>query len=263
MSRLPHVEIAGDAALRIAHALGALFAAQTPPISPGTSYSLSALSCTDVMQPNSMEPSGYGCQLTWVRADGSTGTVRVEPPSALAEELFDSLNAGGVMGCTAAEDPHGPSISLSQVTIAEASVTFDDRSRYTPVPPPDTKLTGRAAGDLLAALAGAAIDACDPTRALRIVCTRFNGQGTTQCGYQWQQLARVNGSALLRSCGPVADVTQGGVLDTAQAGALWQALQAAGSGDLGAITIFNADYFSWDGTTLGFDLIASSATPPP
>jgi hypothetical protein len=66
-------------------------------------------------------------------------------------------------------------------------------------------------------------------------------------------------------------VTPGGIIDAANSLAVWNAvLNAAKSagfkpttGTIEETTVINANYFSWDGVSLGLTLVTGNATAPP
>ena len=67
-SRLPHLTVSGVNATAIVQALDAIFASQTPPLSPGTAYSLPSLTCVDIAVPGD---SGVDCSLALGTDGGS------------------------------------------------------------------------------------------------------------------------------------------------------------------------------------------------
>jgi hypothetical protein len=112
------------------------------------------------------------------------------------------------------------------------------------------------------------IDDCDPTRNLFIVCNTFGG--APACGHELMGLATVGASELVPICGPSGTSSEP-PFDAATSLAIWNAIVKAAAdaafqpsnGTIAQTTVINADYFTWDGTTLAFSLVADDATPPP
>jgi hypothetical protein len=137
-SRLPHVTASGANATAITQALDAIFASQTPPVAPGEPYALQKMDCVDLDVPTG--PSGYECSLQ-VEADGGQPiAVTVNPPSVLAQNLFNALTAAGSTTCV---DPHGVRVMLENVTVSTNDVQFDDASNYESFPAPTCRITRR------------------------------------------------------------------------------------------------------------------------
>jgi hypothetical protein len=263
-SKLPHVTVFGSSAMQLRQALDAIFAAQTPPVSPGQAYVLSSLSCVDVQVP--LATTGYECSAEVQRDGGLPIAANANAPSALAQSLFDALTAAGSTTCV---DPHGVRVDLRNIEVSPAEVQFDDASNFQPFPAPNVMVRGADAQAVMMALGRAGIDDCDPTRSVFIICNSFSG--TPNCGYQWLSLQIVGSSELVPSCGPGSGgATQGASLEAASSVAIWQSILTAAttahfqplSGTIQETTAVNARYFTWDGSSLGFTLVTGNATPP-
>jgi hypothetical protein len=72
-------------------------------------------------------------------------------------------------------------------------------------------------------------------------------------------------------CGPGGGTQPEPPFDAATSLAIWNAIIKAASdaafppmnGTIGQTTVINADYFTWDGTTLAFSLVTDDVTLPP
>ena len=263
-SELPHVTASASSAMQVGQGLDAIFASQTPPVSPGPAYMLSSLTCVDVEVP--LATTGYECSAELQTDGGQPIEVHADAPSALAQTLFDALTAAGSTPCV---DPHGVRVDLQNIVVSAAEVQFDDASNYQPFPTPNVTVEGAHAQAVMMALGRAGIDDCDPTRSVFIICNSFGG--TPNCGYQWISLQAVGSSELVPSCGPgSAGTTPGATLDGASSVAIWQAILSAAtadhfqpmSGTVEQTTVVNARYFTWDGSSLGFTLVTGNAMPP-
>jgi len=263
-SQLPHVTASGSDAMQVGQALDAIFASQTPPVSPGQDYVLSRLTCVDVQVP--LATTGYECSAEVQTDGGQPIAVNANAPSALAQNLFDALTAAGSTTCV---DPHGVRTDLQNIVVSPAEVQFDDGSNYQPFPSPNVTVAGADAQAVMMALARAKIDDCDPSRSVFIICNSFGG--SPSCGYQWLSLQTVGSSELVPVCGPGSGgTTQGATLDVASSVAIWQSILSAAtaarfqpmSGTIEQTTVVNARYFTWDGSSLGFMLVTGDAMPP-
>jgi hypothetical protein len=271
-SQLPQGIVSGANATAVIAALRAIFAAQTPPVSPGAAYSLASLACGDIAVPGD---TGVSCSLTLGADGGSQIDVSDIASSAsgttdagattLAQDLFNALATAVSMPCV---DPHGVHVQLQHVSVTANEVRFDDASNYGIFDAPNIHVGGPDAQALLDAFAAAGIDDCDPTRNLFIVCNTESG--VPGCGHQWLSLATVGASELVPVCGPGGGTESEPPFDDATSLAIWTAMLKAASdtgfqpsnGTIAQTTIINADYFTWDGTTLAFLLVLDDPIPP-
>jgi hypothetical protein len=291
---LPHVEATGTQAQAVVSAVSAIFAAQAPPVDPGaSSYSFSSVDCGDLSTPFE---SGYQCSIA---LDSDGGTVNVEDSMSsgdggaqpLAQNLYSALGAAGAMAC---QDPaHGDFIRLQDVAATASDLKFTDISKYdtvTAVWTPNLVVQGADAAGVIAALAAAGIHDCDPSRFLSLVCSTSDPSTPAGCGYGFQPLVDVNGSYLNDTCDPDVPVDAGCVpgtsddgggcvvdpfsltqLGASQAAAIWGSILTAAkdagfqplNGTVAQATVLNAAAFTWDGTTLRFNLTVDDAVPPP
>jgi hypothetical protein len=261
-SKLPHLTVSGANATAIVQALDAIFASQTPPVSPGKAYSLTSLACSDIAVPGA---SGVDCSL----ALGTDAALQIAfsdtAASMLAQNLLTALAAALPMPCF---DPHGEHVQLQNVSVTANEIQFDDASDYATFRAPNIMVRGPDAQAVISAFAAAGIDDCDPTRNLFIVCNTF--AGAPACGHDWMGLATVDASELVPICGP-SGTSPEPPFDAPTSLAIWSAIVKAATnaafrpsnGTIAQTTVINADYFTWDGTTLAFSLVADDATPPP
>jgi hypothetical protein len=278
-SQLPHVTVSGATAMAILQALDAIFASQTPPVSPGAAYSLPSLDCSDIAVPGD---SGFECLLALGADGGSQIDVSDITASAagatdagedtdaggtmLAQNLFNALAATVSMPCV---DPHGVHVQLQNVSVTASGIQFDDASNYATFEAPNIQVRGPDAQSLISAFAAAGLDDCDPTRNLFIVCNTQGG--APGCGHEWMTLATVGASILEPACGPGGGTQAEPPFDAPTSLAIWNAIIKAASdagfqpmnGTIAQTTVINADYFTWDGTTLAFLLVADDPTLPP
>src|SRR5262249_29236352 len=98
---LPHGSATGAKAAGITKALDAIFAAQTPPVIPGATYSIAKLSCS-YLQTIFKDANGPRCGFAVTTAGGQTKSIELSPPSTLAQDLMTALIAAGSVHC---EDP--------------------------------------------------------------------------------------------------------------------------------------------------------------
>jgi hypothetical protein len=267
------VTVSGANAAAIMQALDAIFASQTPPVSPGTAYSLPSLDCSDIAVPGD---SGFECLLA-LGADGGSqievsditasavgatdgGEDTDAGGSMLAQNLFNALAAAVSMPCV---DPHGVHIQLQNVSVTANEIQFDDASNYATFDAPNILVRGPDAQGVISAFAAAGVDDCDPTRNLFIVCNALGGAAPS-CGHEWMTLATVGASILESVCGPGGGTEPEPPFDAPTSLAIWNAIIKAASdagfepmnGTIAQTTVINADYFTWDGTTLAFLLVA-------
>src|SRR5262245_59947989 len=87
---LPHVSADAKAA-GITKALDAIFAAHTPPVSPGATYAIAKLGCSN-LQTILNDANGPRCGFN-VTAGGKTTAIDLPPPSTLAQALMSALVA--------------------------------------------------------------------------------------------------------------------------------------------------------------------------
>jgi len=262
-SQLPHLIVSGANATAIVQALDAIFASQTPPVSPGKAYSLTRITCSDIAVPGA---SGVDCSLAVGTDGGSQIALSDTAASMLAQNLLTALAAALPMPCF---DPHGEHVQLQNVSVTENAIQFDDASNYTTFDAPNVLVRGPDARSVISAFAAAGIDDCDPTRNLFIVCNTLGG-GAPACGHEWMGLATVGASKLVPICGP-SGTSPEPPFDAATSLAIWKAIVKAAAdaafqpsnGTIAQTTVINADYFAWDGTTLAFSLVADDPTPPP
>jgi hypothetical protein len=208
--------------------------------------------------------TGYQCDFQVQVSGGQLTTIRLSPPSTLAQNLLDALTASGAMTCAGKESSGG--VTVANVTVSAAGVQYDDTSQYEAFPAPNEVVHGADAESLVSAFAAAGIDDCDPTRYLFLVCTQ---NGAPVCSYEWMPLQSVGSSYALPVCsGGVT--TPGPTLAAAPSLAIWRAIQAAATdtdfkpldGTIAQATVVNARYFTWDGSTLTFTMVMDDATPP-
>jgi hypothetical protein len=266
VSQLPHVSATGASAAGIEQALDAIFAAQTPAVSPGSSYTIPTLDCGDSQAPvDPVGPSGYRCTLQVQLGSGQPIPVTVAPPSSPAQNLVSALMAAGSTGCNAG---FGLQLQLANVTVSASGVQYDDASSYAAFDPPNVTAHGADAQGVLAAFAAAGVDDCDPTRYVFLVCS---GPGSApSCSTQFMPLQSVGSSDLIPLCMGEGETWPGSSFDASSSLAMWQAIQTAAqdagfqpmSGTLAESNVINARYFTWDGTTLTFTLVEGNATPP-
>jgi hypothetical protein len=169
-----------------------------------------------------------------------------------------------------------PTSHLPHLTVTGANATAIVQaldaifsSQTPPVSPGKAySLTSLACSDIAVPGAAAGIDDCDPTRNLFIVCNTLGG--APACGHEWTGLATVGESELVPICGPNATSPEP-PFDAATSLVIWNAIVKAAAdaafhpsnGVIAQTTVINADYFTWDSTTLAFSLVADDPTPPP
>src|SRR5271156_6024020 len=102
--QLPTVDATGAKATAITDALSAIFATQTPPIAPGSSYSIPSLDCGDVEPP--MGSGGYECTMEVQVGQGQPRAVDLPENSEQAENLFNALLTAGSSTCPSTFGPH-------------------------------------------------------------------------------------------------------------------------------------------------------------
>jgi hypothetical protein len=262
-AHLAHVSATGANATAIAQALDVLFAAQSPPVNPGQTYAIPTLDCGDVEPP--FGGGGYACTLqVQPSSSGAAIAITANPPSTLAQGLYDALNAAGAITC---DQSHGPHVVLQSMTVSPGGVQYNDVSHEASFPTPNLVVHGPDADSLVAAFAAAGIDDCDPTRYVFLICGTLSG--APSCSYQWMPLDKVGSSYALPTCGSgVASL--GPTLPAAPSLAIWRAIQTAATdtgfhplnGTVAQATIVNARYFTWDGSTLTVTMTMDDATPP-
>lgn len=244
-------------------ALAEIFAAQSPAVVVGPTYSLTTLSAGNVWSPAGTP--GYSASALVDLGGGQTAGATAE--DALAQKLFETLTQTGTHNC---DDPaHGELIRLTNVNVdvAAAKIDFDDVSSFAPPIAPDMFVKGDAAKGVLDAFATAGIVDCDAGKKVFVVCNKFGP--TPSCGYDVTHLDLVDGSELINACTP-ATVDPGPTLTSEGSDALWTSLIAAAksagitpsNGTLDQATVVNAGYFQWDGVTLGCHFVVDAVTPP-
>ena len=244
-------------------ALAEVFAAQSPPIVVGPSYSMGTLSASNLWAPDATP--GYHASVVLDLGGGTTAEATAA--DALAQSLFETLSQAGTHNC---DDPaHGEFIRLSNVNVdvPAGKIDFDDVSSYAPPLAPDLLVKGAAAKGVLDAFATAGIVDCDAGKKVFLVCNKFGD--SPSCGYDVIHLDLVDGSELINACTP-ATVDPGPALTNEGSVALWNAMIAAAksadvsppNGTLDQATVINAGYFQWDGETLGCHFVVDTVTPP-
>jgi hypothetical protein len=254
-AQLPHVDASGTQATDIVQALAALYAAQTPPLSPPATHVITSLFCSET-----------SCSFT-VKIGASPTEVKGDKP-ALAKALFDALKAAGAVPCGGDPKSSGSSIKAADMNVSANQVQFDDVSTYSHGWAPNVVAGGAAGQGLLSAFAFAAINDCDPSSSVFMICTNFAGH--PQCGYQRRPYQKVGSSWFLNSCLGTGGMQPGDDLSNDQSFRMWQAIlvaaQAAGfksnDGPIEGTTVINAHFFTWDGSTARFFLLTGGATPP-
>jgi hypothetical protein len=263
VSQLPHIAATGANATAIEQALAAIFAAQNPPISPGTTYSIPTLDCGNA---GGFGPTGYYCDLQVQLSGGQPISIMLSPPSALAQTLTSALFAAGSMPANLKEN--NGALSASNMTVSPSGVQYDDASCYAAFDPPNVVAHGADAQAVLAAFAAAGVDDCDPTRYVFLVCS--GSASAPSCSTTFMPLQTVGASDLIPLCMGEGETWPGSSFDAASSLAMWQAIQAAAmdagfapmSGTLAESNVINARYFTWDGSALTFTLVEGNATPP-
>jgi hypothetical protein len=261
-AHLAHVSATGANATAIAQALDVLFAAQSPPVNPGQTYAIPTLDCGDVEPP--FGGGGYACTFQLQPSSGAAIAVTANPPSTLAQGLYDALTAAGATTC---DQGHGPHVVLQNMTVSPGEAQYDDVSHDASFPTPNLVVHGADAESLVAAFAAAGIDDCDPTRYVFLICSTLSG--APSCSYQWMPLDKVGSSYALPACGSGVG-SSGPTLAAAPSLAIWRAVQRAAtdagfhplSGTIAQANVVNARYFTWNGSTLTATMTMDDATPP-
>lgn len=183
-------------------------------------YDLASLSCVHVQMPGIEETTS--CVADDARIDDD----------AKAAALMTALGAAG-----AQHDMNSkmPAFTTRNVHATRDAFTFDDAANAKLTPAANTRLEGKAARDVMTAIASAGVTEDDGT--LFVVCTKLGTAPT--CGFQGR-------------------TAPGGTLDASRALAVWNAFVHDP-----AITILNASHFTWDGTALAFFGVQDTARPPP
>jgi hypothetical protein len=267
---LPHVSVTGTTATAITQALDAIFASQTPPISPGQTYSIPTLDCRSAENPSG---TSVLCTMEVAIGGGEPIPVRMsEASSALALDLLEAFLAADL----ACADAHGLNIHIKNMSVSPEAVEYDDRTKLDVFPPPNVVVRGMAAQNVVDAVAAAGINECGSDDGkVRFVCDTL-GDGLS-CSFIWWPTEKVGSSELIQVCGamgPSLDPNDLLPVPAAASPALWQSILAAAeeagyqplNGTLAEATVLNADFFRWNGSSLGFrvivDNIQGSPQPP-
>ena len=182
-------------------------------------YDFASLSCVHVQMPNIKETT------TCIADDARTDD------DAKAEALMTALGAAG-----AQNDMNNKMAAFTtrNVHATRDAFTFDDAANANLTPARNVRLEGKAAQDVMNAIAGAGVTEDDGT--LFVICTKM-GTGPT-CAFQGHN-------------------APGGALDAARSLALWNAFVHDA-----ATTVLNASHFVWDGVALSFVGTLGTARPP-
>jgi hypothetical protein len=257
--QLPHLTASSANATAIEQALDAIFAAQSPPLSPGATYAIPTLDCA--------APGGYECVFQLQVGGGQPSTVTLPPPSTLAQNLATALTTAGAQGCPGKES--SGAVQVANMTVSGNAVQWDDPSQYAAFPAPNLTITGPDARSVVDAFAAGGIDDCDPTRYVFLVCGTQGG-AAPQCSYQWMPLTKVGTSQAVPVCTGAGATSPGATLTSAASLTLWQAILRAATdsgfvpqeGTVAQANVVNARYFTWDGSTLTCTIFMGDATPP-
>jgi len=260
---LPHVKATGAKGTAVVQALTAIYAAQTPPLMPPATHTIPSLSC-----------SSSECNFK-LQNGSSLVDIKLDPASPLARNLYSALVAAGAEPCGGAIAPAPPPgggggsyLKLTSMTVRLNEAEFDDVSSYTHGWEPNVVATGAAAQAMVAAFSFAGINDCDPSSSVFMICNTRNGH--PECGYQRRPYKKVGAYWYLDTCIGTGGMLPGDDLSNDQATKVWQAIlgaaQAAGFKPndipLEQTNIINGHFFTFDGTTVRFFLIADHATPP-
>jgi hypothetical protein len=274
---LPHVVATGTVTAAVVDAIAAIGAAQVPQVST-SGITFPSLQCVDIISP-APQPSGFECTLDFpapilgggpfsITVQDSTSDAGADAGAPLAQNLFSALLAAGAVQCQTPIPGNNVAI-LNLIQPLDGDVQFDDASNYSLPSAPNVVVQGAAAQSVVAAFETAGINDCDPALKVFLVCK--DSGGTPTCSEAWLPLQKVGSSELVPSCGGDDGLSPGATLSASGSLAIWQAVLAAAttdgfqpsSGTVLQMTLFNASFFSWDGTNLGFTLEGSNATPPP
>lgn len=266
-SKLPHIKANGPKAAAIVEALDKLLATQDPPILPQKKYEIPSMICQNLYEHGGANVGGYACSFQIQVEGAGTRNIDVYPPSKLAQSLYETFVASGVKACD--DLVHQERMRLQNVFLRSSSVQYDDSSIYIPQHTPNVVARGTDATNVVKAFAEAGIKDCDPTRKIYLVCNAFTG--SPSCFFEWLDVERVGDSDLIMACGPQSGLPEpGAVLSSAASATAWNSILNAAknagyqplSGTLEQVNVINVSWLRWDGSELGFTLLADQTSVP-